>query len=184
MLSSQKKIAREDKVNGIGVRIPRNLSQEAVGWMSAVKDRTRHVRILQASYARWTGKSLLPDDLPIDQAAAWLDDAPYGLVSHGAESDPIFNYANRCALQLFGMSWEAFTQLPSRLSAGPVDREERARLLERVTRDGYIDDYTGIRVAADGRQFLIRNATVWNLLDEAGQYYGQAAMIPEWSDLL
>jgi hypothetical protein len=168
---------------GIGVRIPRNLSQEAVRWMSAVKDTTRHVNILQASYRRWTGKSLLPDDLSIEQASAWLDAAPFGLVSHGTEADPIFNYANRCALQLFGMSLETFTQLPSRLSAGPVDREERAWLLDRVTRDGYIDDYTGIRVAADGRQFLIRNATVWNLLDEAGQYYGQAAMIPEWSAL-
>jgi hypothetical protein len=171
-------------MDGIGVRIPRNLSQEAVRWMSAVKDLTRHLSILQASYRRWTGKSLLPADLPVEQAAAWLESASFGLVSHGAEADPIFNYANCRALQLFGMTWDAFTQLPSRLSAGPVDREERTRLLERVARDGFTDDYTGIRVAADGRQFLIRNATVWNLLDEAGHYYGQAAMIPEWNDVL
>jgi hypothetical protein len=72
--------------------------------------------------------------------------------------------------------------MPSRLSAGPVERSERGRLLERVARDGYIDDYSGIRIAKGGRRFLIRNATVWNLLDANGLYYGQAAMIPEWEE--
>lgn len=95
----------------------------------------------------------------------------------------MFNYANRAALQLFEMSWDEMTALPSRLSAGPMDRAERTRLLERVSRDGYIDDYTGIRIAASGRRFRIVNATVWNLADERGEYYGQAAMIPQWEDV-
>lgn len=117
-----------------------------------------------------------------EAALRWLDEAPFALVSHGTQADPVFNYANRTALELFGMSWTEFTAMPSRLSAGPVERSERDSLLERVARDGYIDDYSGIRIAKGGRRFLIRNATVWSLLDAKGLYYGQAAMIPEWED--
>lgn len=151
--------------------------------MSGVSDLSRHVAILQSSYLRWTGKSLLAPGVQNDAAVQWLESVPFAVVSHDTRADPVFNYANRAALQLFGMTLEQFTALPSRLSAGPVDRDERARLLERVGRDGYIDDYSGVRVAADGRHFMIRNATVWNLMDEDGQYYGQAAMIPEWSEV-
>lgn len=134
------------------------------------------------SFRRWTGRELIPSGLQAISGVEWLDMAPFALVSHGVEADPVFNYANRTALQLFEMSWETMTNLPSRLSAGPMDRAERANLLERVGRDGYIDDYTGMRIAGSGRQFKIVNATVWNLLDEHGAYYGQAAMIPEWAE--
>lgn len=151
--------------------------------MSGVTDLSRHVAILLSSYRCWTGKLLLPPGVQDEAAAQWLDAAPFALVSHDTREDPIFNYANRAALQLFGMSWEQFTAMPSRFSAGPMDRDERECLLRRVNRDGYIDDYSGIRIAADGRHFMIRNATVWNLLDEENRYYGQAAMILDWNAL-
>lgn len=141
---------------------------------------SRHVSILQSSYYHYIGQYLFDPRLDSKQAIAWLERAPFALVSHGIEHDPIFNYANQTALQLFGMTVDQFTCMPSRLSAEPMNREERALLLERVRDYGYIDDYTGIRIAANGQRFLIRNATVWNLLDEAGQFYGQAAMISEW----
>lgn len=141
---------------------------------------SRHVAILQSSYHHYVGQYLFDVELDCEQAVAWLEQAPFALVSHGIGHDPVFNYANRTALQLFGMTMAEFTRMPSRLSAEPMNREERARLLERVWHHGYIDDYTGVRIAADGRRFLICNATVWNLLDKAGQFYGQAAMIPKW----
>jgi hypothetical protein len=143
-------------------------------------DLARHVAILCASCQRLTGKLLAPANV---DPAVWLDQAPFALVSHDAAADPIFNYANRAALQLFEMTWDEFTATPSRLSAAPMDRDERAVLLERVTRNGYIDDYTGIRVARSGRRFMIRNATVFNLLDEQGRHYGQAAMLAQWEAL-
>lgn len=117
------------------------------------------------------------------EAVRKLDQAPFAVVSHGTEPDPVFNYGNRVALQLFEMSWEAFTALPSRLSAEPLLQSERERLLQRVAQNGYIDDYTGIRISASGKRFLIRNATVWNLLDEAGQPCGQAALLRDWEPL-
>lgn len=141
-----------------------------------------HVAILRASYFRLTGRCLMEAAIDDNAAVAWLDGAPFGIVSHGVEADPVFNYANRTALALFEMDWDAFTATPSRLSAEPMERAARTRLLERVARDGYIDDYSGIRIAASGRRFMIREAVVWNLQESTGRFYGQAAMIPKWED--
>lgn len=138
------------------------------------------MRILGNSYRHWTGHHLLDPAIDGEEAVVALNQASYAVVSHGTEADPIFNYANRMALQLFEMTWTDFTALPSRLSAEPVVQEERDRLLLRVSTHGYIDDYSGVRISSTGKRFLIRNATVWNLLDELGQPYGQAALLREW----
>lgn len=106
-----------------------------------------------------------------------LFNAPFALLSHGLEDDPIFNFGNQAALSLFEYNWDAFTQLPSRLSAKPIDQVERQRLLDAVSQHGYIDNYAGIRIAASGREFLIENAVVWNVIDKNGSYCGQAAVI-------
>lgn len=133
----------------------------------------RQTRVLCASYAHWTGRALI--DSNDESVGQRLWQAPFAVVSHGTQDDPIFNYGNVCALDLFCMGWREFTQLPSRLSAEPLAREERERLLQRVTRHGFVDDYAGMRIASDGTRFMIQNATVWNLLDENGTYCGQAA---------
>jgi hypothetical protein len=107
--------------------------------------------------------------------------APRVIVAHGVEDDPLFFYGNRLALQAFEMDFATFTRLPSRFSAEPLARDERARLLERVTRDGYIDDYAGVRISARGTRFRIEQAVVWSLLDGNGQYHGQAATFDRWT---
>lgn len=134
-----------------------------------------HASLLLDSYQRLLGRPLLPPQAdPLAQARA-LYEADFAVVSHGTEADPVFNYANRYAQQQFELDWEAFVQLPSRLSAEALDREERARLLARVTAQGYIDDYCGVRISASGRRFTISQAVVWNLHDADGIYRGQAA---------
>ncbi|MDH2916795.1 MAG: MEKHLA domain-containing protein, partial [Gallionella sp.] len=55
-------------------------------------------------------------------------------------------------------------------------QEARVRLLEKVSQQGYVDGYSGMRIAKSGRRFMITDTTVWNLLDEAGEYHGQAAV--------
>jgi len=135
---------------------------------------TRHLAILCASYQRLTGRELLPETLHA---------APFAVVSHGTEPDPIFNYANPTALELFEMDWATFTKLPSRLSAEAMEREARANLLARVSQHGFVDDYSGVRISATGKRFMVKNATVWNLADENGAYYGQAALLKEWTYL-
>lgn len=143
----------------------------------------RHVNLLRASYRHWTGRDLIPADLDARQGVAVLEAAPIAVVSHGIQPDPIFNYGNLAALSLFEMSWDEFTALPSRLSAEPLLQAERDRLMHHVTQDGFIDDYTGVRISRHGQRFVIRNATVWNILDENGNYYGQAARLSEWQPL-
>ena len=142
-----------------------------------------HVALLLASLRHWTGRDLVDPQLPIVEQARQMFDAPFALLSHNTADDPILNYANRVGMQLFELNWEELTQTPSRLTAEPVHRDERARLLDAVTRNGFIDDYRGVRVAKSGRRFLIENATVWNLLDENGAPYGQAATFRAWKYL-
>lgn len=138
-------------------------------------------RLIVESHLRVVGKPLLPDlDAGDDRLGDALWNAPRAVVAHGTQADPIFFYGNRLALELFEMDFATFTALPSRYSAEPVVREERAALLERVTRDGYIDDYAGIRISSSGRRFRIENATVWNLIDAHGVYRGQAATFTDW----
>lgn len=133
------------------------------------------------NYQHYTGQPLLPDELACsgDQVLD-LFTAPFAILAHGVEEDPIFNFANQYTLDLFEMNWEAFTQLPSRYSAQAISQEERNKLLSAVTTHGYIDDYSGVRISATGKRFYIEQAVVWNLYDEATKYRGQAAMFKHW----
>lgn len=136
-------------------------------------------RLLLESYQRLTGRALVPG-MPTDDPCQALWQANRVIVAHGTEPDPVFFFGNRLALSLFEMDFATFTRLPSRYSAEPLQREERARLLERVTQDGYIDDYAGVRISSQGKRFRIEQATVWNLIDTAGRIHGQAATFDRW----
>ena len=142
-----------------------------------------HTRVLVRSFRKWTGRDLLPGLFNPAGLARYVFEAPFVLVSHGTEADPILNYGNAAALALWEMSWEELTRTPSRLTAEAPNRDERARLLEAVTRRGFIDDYSGVRISKSGRRFRIRRATVWNLLTETNQPCGQAAMFDRWEFL-
>ena len=142
-----------------------------------------HVVDMRNSYRQLLLKDLIPD-IPSDaQFARHLFYAPFAVVSHDTASDPVFNYANLKALELFELSWEDFTCLPSRLSAEPVNQAERDRLLAEVTEKGYIDHYEGVRISSTGKRFLIKNAVVWNLFDKNQRYKGQAARFDQWTFL-
>ena len=138
---------------------------------------------LARSLKRWTGRELSSGvSSPLELSRAVFE-APFVIVSHGTETDPILNYGNRAALTLWEMSWEELTRTPSRLTAEEPGRDERARLLETVARRGFIDDYSGVRISKTGRRFRISRATVWNLLTDAGKSCGQAAMFDRWEYL-
>ena len=136
--------------------------------------------IIARSLKHWTGRKLLPGSFPPADLSEKLFHAPFVVVSHGTEADPVLNYGNASALALWEMSWEELTHTPSRLTAEAPNRGERARLLEAVTARGFIDDYSGVRISKSGRRFRIRLATVWNLLTEKGEPCGQAAMFDRW----
>lgn len=144
---------------------------------------TAHTQVLLDSYRRWRGADLIERvDSPAEQSAS-LFNAPFVVVSHGTEPDPILNYANQQALTLWEMDVETLLRTPSRMTAEPMHRNERAQLLERTTRNGYVDDYQGIRISSTGRRFRIDRAIVWNLLSAAGEHVGQAATFGQWHEL-
>ena len=140
-----------------------------------------HATLLAGSFRRATGSALLADTGA--DVAQCLYHAPFVLLSHGVEADPIFNYANLVAQKLFEMDWHAFTRLPSRLSAEPINQAERADLLARVSKFGFIDDYSGVRISSTGQRFRIEAATVWNICNDDGVYVGQGAMFSQWTPL-
>jgi hypothetical protein len=143
----------------------------------------QQTQTMARSLKQFTGRDLIPGNESVTEKAAQIFHAPFVLVSHGTEADPVLNYGNAQALVLWETSWEELTRTPSRLTAEFPNRDERARLLAAVTGRGFINDYSGIRISKNGRRFRIAGATVWNLLTPAGLPCGQAAMFSQWEFL-
>ena len=141
-----------------------------------------HTARLLDSWEHWLDQPLITRSSP-EQDAESLFQAPFVVVAHGTEVDPLLNYGNQAALELWDMTLDKFLGTPSRHTAEPVHRSERAELLMRTQRDGYIDDYSGIRISSTGKRFRIHQAVVWNMLDTSGQRIGQAATFSEWTML-
>ncbi len=140
-----------------------------------------HSLRLLASYRRWLGHDLiapLPDSVATARA---LFHASQVVVSARADLDQTLNYGNAAALRLWESDWASFTCTPSRETAEPLHREAREELLARVRANGFIDDYSGVRISRNGRRFRIEAAVVWNVIDEAGNYLGQAAAFERWT---
>jgi hypothetical protein len=143
----------------------------------------RHSQRLLNSFLHWTGVPLLEAEGTPEVIAEALFDAPFVVVSHGTEADPILNYGNRSALTLWEMDWQELTRTPSRYTAESIEREERAKLLEQARKQGYIDHYRGIRISKTGTRFQIENALIWDVLDEQGDRCGQAATFAHWTQI-
>jgi hypothetical protein len=133
------------------------------------------------SHRYWIGTELLERSGDSNFQARALFESPLVVVSHGMETDPILNYGNRMALQLWDMTWEQLIGTPSRLTAEPVDRAERESMLEQARVRGYIDTYRGVRISRSGRRFLVDGALIWNVLDASRQQIGQAATFARWT---
>jgi hypothetical protein len=137
-------------------------------------------RLLGHSFARLTGRALVPGiDPSAPDFSRALFHAPQHLVSHGTQIDPIFRYANRAALTLWEMDWDAFTRLASRHSAAPdaTIQADRDRFLSMAAQQGFVEGYEGTRVSASGRRFVIRQTVLWTVCDDTGHRHGQAALI-------
>jgi len=133
------------------------------------------------SYRHWIGRELIERIGEPEFQSRALFESPFVVVSHGIEADPILNYGNHVALDLWEMTWEQLVETPSRLTAEPVNRAEREWMLEQARARGYIDTYRGVRISGTGRRFLVENALVWNVLDSSGQRIGQAATFSQWT---
>jgi MEKHLA domain len=133
------------------------------------------------SYRHWIGRDLIVRNGEPELQARALFESPAAVVSHGTEADPVLNYGNQTALDLWEMTWEQLITTPSRLTAEPVNRAEREWMLEQARVRGFIDTYRGIRISGTGRRFLVENALIWNVLDAKHQRIGQAATFSHWT---
>ena len=138
-------------------------------------------QLLLNSFRHWTGRELLERAGGSDYQAHALFQSPFVVVSHGVEEDPLLNYGNQLALELWEMTWEDLTQTASRLTAEPMNRAEREWMLEQARTRGYLDTYRGVRITSTGRRFLVENALIWNVVDAAGRRVGQAATFSQWT---
>lgn len=139
--------------------------------------------LLVSSYRRTVGREPVFLEHGQPHSAEWLYSyASHPVLAHNTDPDPRFIYANRAAQTAFEYDWDEITSLPSRLSAEPIDREERQRLLDSVARHGFATGYSGVRIAKSGRRFLIEEGLVWQLIDRDGAVRGQAATFAQWRD--
>ena len=141
-------------------------------------------QLLLDSYRHYIGNDLIERTPDAEQQARTLFEASFVVVSHGVEPDPILNYANQTALDLWELSWDRFIKTPSRLTAEPDERAERERLLTQARAEGYYDGYRGVRISSTGRRFRVEQALIWTVIDSAGRPIGQAATFSQWSHLL
>ncbi|NJM58330.1 MAG: MEKHLA domain-containing protein [Synechococcales cyanobacterium RU_4_20] len=163
-----------------------------------------HTQRLLNSFLRCTDRSLLPPESApsvstvefLQSQAQQLFEAPFVVVSHGIQADPIFNYGNRKALELWELSWDELTQMPSRKTAEVEFQGARSQMLAEALHKGYIDYYEGIRISSTGRRFRILDGIIWNVVDETvvneasdalelseAYCWGQAAMFSRYEFL-
>jgi hypothetical protein len=131
--------------------------------------------MIKNSYTQFTGK-FLPLSYCENLIEAF-DQCIYPIASHDNSNEPLFNYANQAALNLFKMTSFEMIGLPSKASVLLTNQEDRSLLLKHVTEQGFIQHYQGQRVASDQSLFNIQDATVWNLIDGFKKYHGQAVII-------
>ncbi len=143
-----------------------------------------HITLIHQSFERLLGYPLVAAYIDEEDLAEQLFHASFVLLSHDATADePLFNYGNAKALELFELNWEELLCLPSRLSAEPSKQEERDKTLSLVAKNGFIQNYQGVRISKTGKRFQIRNAIIWNLTTEDGLYQGQACCFADWNFL-
>lgn len=139
--------------------------------------------MINENYKQYLGEYLIKQESSAEELSKQLYSAPFVVLAHSHATDPLFIYANQSAQDLWGYSWQEFIGLPSRLSAGPENRESREAFLNEVSTKGFASNYSGNRVAKDGTIFRIENTTLWNLYGEDKRRLGQAATFSSWKKL-
>ncbi|NOT71848.1 MAG: MEKHLA domain-containing protein [Hyphomicrobium sp.] len=135
------------------------------------------------SYRQHLGHELIVRSGDAEDEACRLFAAPFAVLSHGFEADPVLNYGNAISLKLFEMSADGLTRMASRLTAEPMNQAAREIFMQQTRAQGFATGYDGVRISASGRRFRIEDATLWNVADAPGAPSGQAATFARWTML-
>src|SRR6476659_4618299 len=97
-------------------------------WMNP--DTVKHCKLIEKNYKFWTGKELFEGRLNELELSEKMYNAPFVILSHGIQADPIYNYVNLKAQQLWEYTWDEMIKLPSRRSAGTNETAQRLELIK------------------------------------------------------
>ena len=140
-----------------------------------------YIHIITKNLKELANINIVDSCLSLEEQAKQIFNAGYILLAHNGTDDPIFNYANQTALELFEMPWDEFIGMPSKYSAESDERSKREEFLAEVKEKGYSNNYSGIRISKSGKRFEIKNVILWNVYDSEGKRIGQAAMFDEYN---
>lgn len=141
-----------------------------------VEDIDEWVRLSSDSLKRLTGVSLLDVMDGVSTIHNVHDNERYAVLSHGNQTDPIYNYFNKGAFLTFQWTESEIYNLPSRYSApdGSV-RSDRAKMMQTVVEQHVRFIPLAIRQNKAGECFQLTNVTLWNVYDDDGIRVGQTA---------
>ena len=142
-----------------------------------------YIYLITNSLKKLANIEIVDFSLSLEKQAKQVFSADYVLLAHNASNEPIFNYANQTALNLFEMPWDEFTNMSSKYSAESDEQGEREKFLADVREHGYSKNYSGIRISKTGRRFEIKNVILWNVYDAENNRIGQAALFKEYEYL-
>ncbi len=194
LLFSQPVREKKEKICSLKFKFQENIQKESysvpkISELSEISEfKQQHAKRLIDSFKDVTGNDLIELDKNM-HLGQQLFEAPFVVVSHNGGDDPVLNYGNSTALNLWEMSWDDFTQTPSRKTAEPEFRNDRAAMLQQAKDKGYFNNYTGIRISSSGKRFLIEKAIIWTVPSVEGsddprlQKAGQAATFSDWKYL-
>lgn len=104
----------------------------------------------------------------------------FAVLSHGNQTDPIYNYMNSAGFIVFRWPEERYYKLPSRYSApeGAIREEREAEIKKTVAKDvTYIVEAVRVRYRND--TVTLRDAILWNVYDDDGNRVGQTVLFDE-----
>ncbi|MGK7883316.1 MAG: MEKHLA domain-containing protein, partial [Crocosphaera sp.] len=86
-------------------------------------------QLIVSSFEHWLGCSLF-EHFGINnvinnprEVSKQLFEADFIVASHGTQPDPILNYGNQKALDIWELTWEEFIQTPSRKTAEAIKQQ-------------------------------------------------------------
>jgi MEKHLA domain len=118
-------------------------------------------------------------------------DTRFALLSHGIQSDPVYNYFNKAALQQFLFSEPSVYSIPSRYSApSGIVRSSREEILKasvgRSASTSKSENWlivlpNAVRQKRSGQLFRIPEVLLWNVYNDQGERVGQTAIFDTWT---
>jgi len=149
-----------------------------------VNDVENHIRLMDKSLEKTSGKSLFewiqerqePGETPIENASQLHKNKRFGILSHGTQVDPVYNYGNTAGLELFEQTLERLCETPSRFSTVPRLMGDRRESIKNIERAGYGTIQRAIRVSARGSLFCTADILVWTIKDDENRRIGLAAL--------